>query len=250
MRGGRLQMAADPAELARCAADDFASTSRDALRARGRFTVALAGGATPRALYEVLAEGPEGPERGIDWARTHVFWGDERCVPPDHPDSNYRMAHEALLARVPIPPANVHRMRGEESDPERAAARYEAELCDFFGTSPPTAPRLDLVLLGLGPDAHTASLFPGSPALREATRLVAAPFVEKLAAHRITLTPAVLNAAARVVFLVSGRAKAATLRDVLEGEERPDLRPAQGVRPARGSLLWIVDAAAASRLTR
>jgi 6-phosphogluconolactonase len=248
VRGGTLVVARDASDLARRGADVVASVAGKALEDRGRFSIALAGGATPRALYEVLAADAGGTARRIDWSRAHVFWGDERCVPPEHPDSNYRMAREALLDRVPIPAAQVHRMRGEDPDPDRAAALYESELRTALGAAAPEIPRLDLVLLGLGPDAHTASLFPGSAFLSGMAPLVAAPYVEKLAAHRITLTPPVLNAASQVVFLVSGSAKASPLRDVLEGEVRPELRPAQCVRPSPGALLWLVDAEAASRL--
>lgn len=249
VRGGRLRIVRDGHELARIAGDVFATVAETALRERGRFTIALAGGATPRASYAVLAADARSPKPRLDWSRAHVYWGDERCVPPDHPDSNYRMARETLLDVVPVPEAQVHRMRGEEEDPARAAALYETVLRASFDAAAPEVPRFDLVLLGLGTDAHTASLFPGSPVLPETTRLVAAPFVEKLGTHRITLTPPVLNAARHVVFMVSGSTKAEALRDVLEGEERPDLRPAQCVRPDRGSLLWLVDAEAAARLS-
>ncbi|HJX29624.1 MAG TPA: 6-phosphogluconolactonase, partial [Thermoanaerobaculia bacterium] len=199
-----------------------------------------------RRLYRLLAD-PAQPFRDrIDWSATHFFWGDERHVLPDHPDSNYRMAREALLDVVPIPVGNIHRMRGEEADAEHAATAHEAELRAFF----PGQPRFDLVLLGLGADAHTASLFPGSAAVRERERWVVAPWVEKLASWRITLTPAVFDRAGAVLFLVQGEEKADALRAVLEGELDPDRYPAQAVRPESGDLLWLVDDAAASRLRR
>jgi 6-phosphogluconolactonase len=180
----------------------------------------------------------------VDWARVHVFWGDERCVPPDHAESNYRMAREALLDQVSIIPAqNVHRMRGE-IDPEEAADGYETDLRACFGVSAP--PRFDLILLGMGDDGHTASLFPGAEAIREQARWVAAYYVEKLGAWRLTLTPVVLNAAANVIFLVVGAGKAARLREVLDGPYQPDRLPAQVVRPSDGRLLWMVDQAASS----
>lgn len=248
VRGGRLLVVADADALARQAEEALVSASAEAVQASGRFAVALAGGATPRALYERLARDASRRD-APDWGRIHVFWGDERCVPPEHPDSNYGMATAALLAKVPVPASHVHRMQGEEPDPDRAAARYEAELrAVLSGSAPDAPPRLDLVLLGLGADAHTASLFPGSPLLRETSRLVAATYVAELAAHRLTMTPPLINAAARILFLVSGETKAAALRDVLEEEERPELRPAQCVRPVRGTVLWIADAAAASFL--
>jgi len=173
----------------------------------------------------------------------HVFWGDERCVPPEHPESNYRLAREALLDHVPLPLANIHRIHTER-EPAQAAADYERTLRRFFG--PGNAPRFDLVLLGLGTDGHTASLFPGTPAVQEHERWVVAHYVPSLAAWRVTLTPAVLNAADQVTFLVAGAEKAGVLDRVLNGPCQPDVLPAQVVRPAGGSLLWLVDAAAQS----
>jgi 6-phosphogluconolactonase len=213
------------------------------------FTLALAGGSTPRSLYQLLADAA-GPYRArLPWERFHFFWGDERHVPPDHPDSNYRMAREAMLDRVPVAPTNVHRIAAELADARQAAAAYEQELRGFFGLPPKRAwPRFDYLLLGLGEEGHTASLFPGSPALDERERLVAAPWVEAHQTFRITLTPPALNHAARVVFLVSGAQKAAALREVLAGELRPHLYPAQVVQPDDGELLWLVDRAAASLL--
>jgi 6-phosphogluconolactonase len=238
----------DGAELARAAAEELTRRAADAVRARARFSVALSGGSTPRRLYRLLAD-PAQPFRDrIDWSATHFFWGDERHVPPDHPDSNYRMAREALLDVVPVPAGNVHRMRGEEADAARAAAEHEAELRAFFSSDFSDQPRFDLVLLGLGADAHTASLFPGGEAVRERERWVVAPWVEKLASWRLTLTPPVLNRAAAVIFLVQGEEKAEAVRAVLEGDPDPDRYPAQVVRPENGDLLWLVDDAAASGL--
>ncbi len=226
-----------PAALARAAAEEW--RVRALATASGRFAVALAGGSTPRALYALLAD-PRAPYReALPWARTHVFFGDERTVPPDHPESNYGTAREALLARVPIPPENVHRIRGEE-DPVAAARSYEDDLRAFFGRPP----RFDLVLLGLGADGHTASLFPGSPALEE-PRLVAAPFVPALGARRITLTLPALDAASRVVFLVSGATKAPAVALILSGGPGSEALPAARVRPLDGTVLWLVDRAAA-----
>lgn len=240
---------ADGEALARAAAEEFTRRAEAAVRDHARFSVALSGGSTPRRLYRLLAD-PAQPFRDrIDWSATHVFWGDERHVPPDHPDSNYRMVREALLDLVPIPAGNVHRMRGEESDAARAASSYEAELRAFFSDAP-EQPRFDLVLSGLGADAHTASLFPGSAAVRERERWVVASWVEKLASWRITLTPAVFDRAAAVIFLVQGEDKADALRAVLEGERDPDRYPAQVVRPENGELLWLIDDAAANRLRR
>jgi 6-phosphogluconolactonase len=234
-----LVIVPDPAALAETAARAIVDSALEAVAARGRFMIALAGGATPRTTYERLAAPPL--RERMPWDRTFVFFGDERAVPPEHPDSNYGMARDALLARVPLPPANVHRMRGEDP-PEAAARAYEDDLRAFFGG----APRLDLLLLGIGADGHTASLFPGSPALEERTRLVAAPYVPALGASRITLTFPAIAAAARVVFLVAGAAKAPALARVLSGDDAaPDAPPAARVSAGEGPVLWIVDRAAA-----
>jgi 6-phosphogluconolactonase len=240
-----LRLFDDPDQLARGAGDEFARRARRAQDAGGRFAVALSGGSTPGRLYRTLA-GPSFRDQ-VEWAAVHFFWGDERTVPPDHPDSNFAAAREALLSRVPVPPENIHRIKGEQSDPARAAADYEEELRRFFRLGPGGLPRFDLVLLGLGADGHTASLFPGSDALTEGRRLVVAPWVEKLDTHRVTLTCPVLNNAACILFLVTGVRKAATLRRVLEGPRDPRY-PAQRVRPHDGELLWYVDRAAAREL--
>jgi 6-phosphogluconolactonase len=223
--------------LSRAAAERFVSLAEGAVP----FRVALSGGSTPRRLYELLAAPPFRDQ--VPWPHTHLFWGDERCVPPDHPDSNYRMARESLLERAPIPARNVHRIRGELA-PQEAAAAYEATLRTELGAGG----RLDLVLLGMGEDGHTASLFPGSPALHEQTRWVMAQEVEKLGAWRITLTPPIINAAANVLFVVAGGGKAGRLRQALVRPGQEELLPAQMVRPAEGRLLWLVDRAAAGLL--
>ncbi|MGH2593851.1 MAG: 6-phosphogluconolactonase [Anaerolineae bacterium] len=242
--------------VAREAADRWIALARESIAARGRFTVALSGGSTPRALFSLLAS--EAHRDLVEWGRTIVFWSDERCVPPDHADSNYGMAREALLSKVPIPAWNVHRMRGEV-DPEQAALEYEQTVwreagapTSVGGTEPTKVgvPSFDLILLGMGPDGHTASLFPGTPAVHERTRLVAANFVPKLNAHRITFTPPLINAAAHVMFLVAGSDKADVLRAVLEGEFKPDVLPAQLVKPVEGQLTWLVDRAAGMHLQR
>lgn len=229
-----------PEELAEAAARDFAQRAEAAIRERGRFAVALAGGSTPRATYEVLAR--EYADR-VEWGRVHAFFGDERAVPPDHEDSNYRMAREALLGRVPV--GGVHRMRGE-LPPEEAAAAYERELREFFGEG---LPSFDLVLLGIGEDGHTASLFPETSALEVTDRLAVANPVLKLETTRITLTAPVLNAARAVDFLVAGEGKARALREILEGDADPRAYPARLVRP-QGGAAWFVDRAAAALLKR
>ncbi len=223
----------DPEALAREATDRFVALARSAIAAHGRFTVALSGGSTPKALYEQLVAQP------VEWQHVHVFWGDERCVPPDHPDSNYGMAQRALLSHIDIPAQNVHRLKGE-LDPAQAAQQYEAELRTVFGAQP----RFDLILLGMGADAHTASLFPGTPALHEQQRWVAAHYVDKLQANRVTLTPPIINQAAAVIFLIAGNDKAAALRSVWHGPHDPDRFPAQIVAPTAGRVIWLVDQAA------
>jgi 6-phosphogluconolactonase len=234
--------------LVQAAAERFVSSAAAALRASGRFAVALSGGSTPTSLYALLAKHAYATR--IDWSRVQVFWGDERCVPPASLMSNYRMAREALLDHVPVPHENVHRIRGEDAA-AAAAAAYERELRDVFRT-PQGAPmprgRFDLVLLGLGGDGHTASLFPGQAAVSETERWVVAEYVPKVSMWRVTLTPVLINAAAEVVFLVSGREKAATLRRVLDGPYQPGALPAQAIAPRGGQLRWLVDAAAAANL--
>ena len=214
-----------------------------AIRARGRFTLALSGGSTPRRTYEMLAE--ERLSRHVDWPNVHVFFGDERMVPPDHAESNYRMANEALLSRVGIPPENIHRIDGV-GDAAANASAYESEMRGLFGDV--EWPRLDHVLLGMGDDGHTASLFPGTAALDEKRLWVAPNWVEKLGAWRVTLTAPALNAARYVTFLVTGAGKAERLREVLRGERDPSRLPSQLIRPSDGTLEWFVDRDAASRL--
>jgi len=232
----------DADELARRAAAQWVALAAAAIHSRGHFTVALSGGSTPKTLYSLLATA-EFREK-IQWDCVHLFWGDERCVAPDHPESNYRMVREALLSKIEIPPQNVHRMAGEK-DPDRAAAEYEQELHNFFQTTAP-APGFDLVLLGLGEDGHTASLFPGCAALKETTRWVATAYVARLHAHRLTLTLPVINAAAQVSFLISGESKSAILKALLGKDSNPTRYPAGLVRPVTGELTWFVtqDAAA------
>lgn len=239
-----MRVLPDAEALFRAAAEEVVAAAQAAVRGRGRFAIALSGGRTPGGLYGLLAT-DDGFRSQVAWARTHVFWSDERHVPPDHPDSNYGMVREALLDHVPLPTANVHRVRAEEGDATHAAALYEEDLRGFFGVEGADLPRFDLVLLGLGPDGHTASLFPGTAALEETNRLVVATQGPALAADRITLTLPVLNHAACVMFLVSGAEKATAVHTVLE-DRRKSLLPAQRVRPA-GRLVWLLDKAAFSR---
>lgn len=232
----------DAESVVRAAAARFAELARESIEAHGLFAVALSGGSTPRGVYALLA-GEEFRE-GIDWPNVHVFFGDERMVPPDHPDSNYRMANEALLSLVSIPPENIHRIDGE-GDAAANASAYESEMRDLFGDV--EWPRLDHVLLGMGDDGHTASLFPYTEALDETRLWVTPNRVEKLDAWRVTLTAPVINAARYVTFIVTGAGKAARLREVLKGERDPARLPAQLVHPSDGTLEWFVDRAAAAR---
>jgi len=241
-----LAILPDLARAAEEAADRFASRCARAVAARGECAIALAGGDTPRALYACLATPPVRDQ--IAWGRVRIFWGDERGVPPDDPRSNFRMAQETLLSRVPVPADRIHRMPADRADLEGAAEAYAAVLREHLPAAPDGWPRFDLVLLGLGEDAHTASLFPGSPALGETRRAVVAYEVPHLGMSRMTLTLPVLNHAGEVLFLVSGAGKAQALWAVLEGPRDPDRVPAQGIRPAAGRVIWVVDAAAASRL--
>ena len=235
-------------ELSRAAARKFVELAGANGNAGYSFTVALSGGSTPQKLYELLAEENEPYRAAVEWQKINFFWGDERCVAPDAIDSNYRMANENLLKPLGISQARIHRFKSE-LDAETAAADYENFLRLFFNQPPGTFPHFDLILLGMGADGHTASLFPNTEVLRETDKLVAAPFVEKFDTFRLTLTPPILNRAANIIFQVAGADKAAALREVLEGDEQPETYPAQIVNPPDGKVFWYLDEAAAQSLT-
>jgi len=238
----RVEVLPDPPALAAEAATRFATLAQEAVAKGHRFAVALSGGSTPRAAYALLAQPPLREQ--VPWPQVHLFWGDERNVPPDDPQNNYRMARQALLDHIPIQEENIHRIQAERG-PSEGAAAYEDELRRFFHSPASQIPHFDLVLLGLGNDGHTASLFPGTAALDETKRLVVANHVPQQNGWRITLTFPVLNAAGHVLFLVAGEGKAARVRDIL-GAATPTARfPAQRVRPTHGSLTWLLDRAAA-----
>jgi 6-phosphogluconolactonase len=242
----QVLVVADAAALAEAAAAAILDAARCSVAESGRFSIALAGGATPASTYTRLAQAPF--VEAMPWERTYVFFGDERMVPPHHPESNFRMADEKLLAKVPLPTGHVFRMQGEAEDGERAAAEYARSLAEICTDRLNGIPRLDLVLLGVGVDGHTASLFPGSPAVRETFRPVAAVHAAAAAIpERVTLTFPVINAARRVFFLVSGPEKAKVIKAVL-GDGA--LLPAGMVGPAEGELRWILDEAAAAMLRR
>jgi 6-phosphogluconolactonase len=245
----------DADELALKAARYFARLADQYCVGCGRFTVALSGGSTPRKMFSILAQEPFLDT--MPWSSIFLFWGDERFVPPDHSDSNYRMAYETLLMKAPVPPENIFRVPTEIGDPARAAEEYSATLTQFFLTGAKRSetaplsnvPRFDLVLLGMGPDGHTASLFPHTSALHDGERIAVANYVEKLNAHRITLTAATINNARNVTFVVAGDDKAEALKNVIEGSYLPEVYPSQLIRPRNGTLLWMVDEAAARLLS-
>ena len=226
------------------AAQYIVRIASESIVTRGRFTIALSGGTTPRTLYGLLGSEPYRSQ--IDWALVHIFWSDERCVPPDSPDSNYHMAHEVLLSRIPIPAQQVHRMPADQPDRYAASQAYAEEMQRTFGTN--GIPSFDLIQLGMGPEGHTASLFPHQASLHEQQRLVIPVSVPKPPPDRLTFTPPVLNAARNVLFLVTGADKADALHAVLEGPYQPDEYPAQIVRPPHGEVLWMLDTAVAQNI--
>jgi 6-phosphogluconolactonase len=235
-----------PQELFEAAAEEVLRAAKEAVEQRGRFTIALSGGSTPKNLFNLLATNAR---TVLPWDRTFFFWGDERHVPPTDPDSNYHMAEETMLSKIPVAAGNVFRMAAENPDAAAAAEAYEQTLRKFFALETGQFPRFDLILLGMGPDGHTASLFPGTAALQEKSRLVVANWVDKLKASRLSLTLPVLNAAACATFLVSGMDKAAALHAVLEGDAPGEQYPSKLIRPVDGKLIWLVDRAAASALS-
>ena len=240
--GHEVRVLETASEVARVAREEIVRAAKASIEARGRFTVVLSGGSTPKALYASLSG------KDVEWGKVHLYFGDERCVPPDRQESNFKMAQEALLLRVKIPPENVHRIQGEMETAEAAAAQYEEELKRAFGAGD-GPPHFDLVLLGLGTDGHTASLFPGSSALEEKERWVASTWIAKLARNRITMTFPVLNRAALVIFLVAGDEKAEAARRAIEGAPAGLEVPARRVDPPGGRVLWLLDRLAASKLT-
>jgi 6-phosphogluconolactonase len=241
-----IRVSTTPQELFEAAAEVVVHTAKDAVEQRGRFTIALSGGSTPKSLFNLLATNAR---TVLPWDRMFFFWGDERHVPPTDPESNYRMAEEAMLSKIPVAAGNVFRIPAENPDAAAAADAYEQTLRKFFQLGPGEIPIFDLILLGMGPDGHTASLFPGSAGLQEKNRLAIANWVDKLKTSRLTLTLPVLNAARCVAFLVSGTDKAAVLKTVLEEDAPAEQYPSKLIRPNNGKLIWLVDRAAASDLS-
>lgn len=243
-----IRILADGAAIAKRAAQEFVQAAASAVRTRVSFNVALAGGSTPKALYGLLANDPALRSQ-VPWDKLHLFFGDERHVPPDHPDSNFRMATEAMISKSPLQPEQVTRIKGEYPDADQAALEYEKALRDYFKLKDSEYPRFDLVLAGMGNEGHTLSLFPGTKALHADGRIVVRNWVGKLCTDRITLTaPAACNSA-EILFMVTGADKAPALKSVLEGPFEPDQLPAQLLQPRNGKLLWLVDTAAGSMLT-
>ena len=234
----------DIATLSHDAAQHIVRIANESIATYGRFTMALSGGTTPRKTYELL--GSEPYSRQINWTLVHIFWGDERSVPPESPDSNYRMAHEILLSKIPVPAVQVHRMLANEPNRDAASQEYVEEMQRVFATD--DIPSFDLIQLGMGPEGHTASLFPHQEALHEERRLVMPVSVPKPPPDRLTFTPPLLNAARNLLFLVTGSDKADALHAVLEGPYQPDEYPAQIVRPPNGEVVWMVDTAAAQNI--
>jgi 6-phosphogluconolactonase len=237
----------DAAALARRAAESFVVEAEKAVAGRGVARIAISGGSTPKAAFRTLAEQGEEWRVRMPWAKLDLWWVDERCVPPDNADSNYRMTREALLDHVPLKPAQIHRMEGE-LEPDDAAAKYEAELKKSFGLKGVEIPRFDVVQLGLGPDGHTASLFPHTEALHITDRLVAANYVEEKDMWRVTLTRPIINHGRQVFFLIEGAEKAMILNEVVEGPRDPERLPSQFIAPVDGILTLLLDQAAASLL--
>jgi 6-phosphogluconolactonase len=238
----------DAAALARRAAQYFAEKCAEVAAANGRARIAISGGSTPKAAFALLADPAQPWRMQMPWDKLDLWWVDERCVPPDHADSNYRMTREAMLSKVPLKPDQVHRMEGE-LDPAEAAARYEMALRNGFGLKDADLPQFDLLQLGMGPDGHTASLFPHTEALHETARLVTANHVETVKdSWRVTLTQPVINHAASVFFLISGQDKAQILKEVLLGPHDPERLPSQLIRPMGGILTLLLDSAAAALL--
>jgi 6-phosphogluconolactonase len=243
-----IQIVENGEAVSRAAAEMLVSLALEKLTSKESVAVALSGGSTPKNMFAILANEAALRDR-MPWDRVHFFWGDERHVAPDHSDSNFRMTNETMLAKVPVPPENIHRIRAENPDSEKAAEDYEQELQRFFKLEPEQLPAFDCVFLGMGPDGHTASLFPGTKALHERERLVVSNWVAKFQSYRITMTTPVLNNADMVIFLISGAEKAEPLQVVLEGQKQTDLFPSQLIEPTHGKLLWLVDQAAAGRLS-
>jgi len=242
-----IRVLPDATAITRRAAEEFVNAATAAVAAKGSFTVALAGGSTPKTLYALLADDSALRSR-IPWDKIYFFFGDERHVPPDHKDSNFRMANEALFSKLELKPEQVTRIKAEYAEPEKAALEYQQALRAYFQMPAGAYPKLDLVFLGMGEEGHTLSLFPGTKALHPAERIVVANWVGKLFTERITMTAPAVNQASQVIFMVTRADKAPALKAVLEGPYEPEQLPAQLIQPVNGKCLWLVDTAAGSML--
>jgi 6-phosphogluconolactonase len=243
-----IRILSDGAAIARRAAQEFVQAGASAVREKGTFDVVLAGGSTPKALYNLLATDPSLRSQ-VPWDKTHLYFGDERHVGPEHPDSNFRMARESMISKVPLKPEQVTRIKGEYPDAEQGALEYEKALRENFKLKDGEYPRFDLLLVGMGNEGHTLSLFPGTKALHANGRVVMRNWVGKLYTERITLTVLGASNAARILFMVTGADKALALKAVLEGPYEPEQLPAQFLQPRDGKLLWLVDTAAGGMLS-
>ena len=241
-----ISIYADTETLSQDAAQYIVRIAQESIAAHRRFTIALCGGTTPKKVYDLLGEEPYRSQ--IDWAHVDIFWADERCVPPDDAESNYHMAQEVLLSKIPIPANQVHRMPADQTDRDAASYAYTVEMQQVFGSD--GVPSFDLIQLGMGPEGHTCSLFPHQASLHEQQRLVMPVVVPKPPPPRLTFTPRLLNAASHVLFLVTGAEKQDAVKAVLEGEYQPDEYPAQIVKPSKGEVTWMLDKAAAGKLQR
>jgi 6-phosphogluconolactonase len=239
----KIEVLSDLEALSHFAASIFVNASRNSIATKKRFVVAISGGSTPRRLYTLL--GSVTYRNQIDWRHAHFFWVDERCVPKEDEESNFRTAFDSLLSKVSIPDGNIHRIRGEE-DPDKAARDYEEDIRQFFRVS--GLPMFDLIILGMGEDGHTASLFPGSKSIEETKRLAVPVYLEKPNWNRITLTIPVLNNAVQIVFLVAGRSKASILSEILGDREKKKQFPAGLINPVHGYMTWLMDQRAAGKL--
>ena len=244
-----VELFANGMEIAQRAADEVVRIASAAAAARGAFTIALSGGSTPKALYKLLAENPA-LRNSLPWDKMKVFFGDERHVGPGHTDSNFQMASDSILSKVPLQPEQIHRIKGEYPDTAQAAVEYQATIQREFGLKAGEFPRFDLLLLGMGSEGHTLSLFPGTKALHETERIVTRNWVGKLYTERITLTAPAANNAANIIFMIGGTDKACALKAVLGGPHEPEQLPAQMIQPSNGKLLWLVDQAAGSMLSK
>jgi 6-phosphogluconolactonase len=245
----KVELFASGMEIAQRAADEVVRIASEAAAARGAFTIALSGGSTPKVLYALLAENPA-LRNSLPWDKMKVFFGDERHVGPGQADSNFQMASDSMLSKVPLQPKQIHRIKGEYPDTAQAAVEYQATIQREFGLKAGEFPRFDLVLLGMGSEGHTLSLFPGTKALHETQRIVTRNWVGKLYTERITLTAPAANNAANIIFMIAGADKACALKAVLEGPHEPEQLPAQMIQPSNGKLLWLMDQAAGSMLSK